>query len=120
MSEPTHRINYVELFTHDLDATVDFYAAAFGWSFERWGDQYVSFSDACGIEGGFDLDPERAGVRGAVVILWADDLDGALASVLAAGASVTVPTFSFPGGRRFQFADPSGNELAVWSTPSPE
>lgn len=107
------KIDYVELPARDLAAMKAFYGAAFGWTFQDYGSDYVAFSNA-GLEGGFapvDTDPPRGG---AMVILYADDLDAAEAAVTGAGGAI-VARHAFPGGRRFQFTDPSGNELAVWT-----
>lgn len=107
------KIDYVELPSTDFAAMKAFYGAAFEWTFEDWGDDYVAFSNA-GLEGGFrpvDKAPPRGGVT---VILYADDLDAAEKSVAEAGGSI-VAHHEFPGGRRFHFTDPTGNELAVWT-----
>ena len=45
-----------------------------------------------------------------------DDVDAALASVLGAGGRVQVELHEYPGGRRFTFADPSGNILGVYQS----
>jgi len=92
-----------------LPATKDFYVAAFGWSFTDYGPGYAAFDE--GLEGGFDA----GGSTPPLVILYAHDLEAMLSRVEAAGGVVVKPTFSFPGGRRFHFRDPAGNELAVWS-----
>jgi hypothetical protein len=107
------KINYLELPAIDFAAMKAFYGAAFGWSFEDWGPEYTAFSDA-GLEGGFrktDAAPPRGG---ALVILYADDLDAAEKAVIEAGGKI-IEQHEFPGGRRFQFTDPTGNELAVWT-----
>ena len=107
------KIDYVELPAADFAATKAFYGAAFGWSFEDWGPDYMAFSNA-GLEGGFrkvEAAPPRGG---ALVILYAEDLEQAEAAVAEAGGSV-VEHHEFPGGRRFHFTDPTGNELAVWT-----
>ncbi len=114
MTETT-KINYIELPTADLVASKAFYAAAFGWSYVDYGPTYASFTGA-GIDGGLDADSDRKPSKnGALVVLYAKDLEAAQMSVEKAGGKTTAPIFSFPGGRRFHFADPSGNELAVWS-----
>ena len=115
---PTDRhINYVELPATDLAAVKRFYAEAFGWQFTDWGPDYVSFEGA-GVDGGFRGDgqvrPADAG-SGVLVVLYANDLGATLSRVASAGAAIVKPIFSFPGGRRFHFRDPGGNELAVWS-----
>ena len=103
-------INYVELGGGDLPATKGFYAAAFGWSFTDYGPEYAAMTNA-GLDGGFSATE----MRPPLVILKADDLEAVLARVQAAGAEITQPIFEFPGGRRFHFRDPAGNELAVWA-----
>ncbi len=111
-------INYIELPATDLAATKSFYGAAFGWVFKDWGPTYVSFSGAV-VEGGFEktaADPDGPTTsRGVLVVLYSNDLSATLETVLAAGGKISQPTFEFPGGRRFHFLDPNGNELAVWS-----
>ncbi len=104
------RIDYVELPGGDLPATKRFYAHAFGWTFTDYGPTYAAFDE--GLEGGFHADPAEAAAA-PLVVLWADDLEAMLARVQAAGAQITRPIFPFPGGRRFHFRDPAGNELAV-------
>lgn len=106
-------INYVELPATDLWAMKTFYGSAFGWEFEDWGDTYVAFSNA-GIDGGFRKVDSAPPVGGALVIIHAEDIDAAEAAVLAAGGKI-VEKLDFPGGKRFHFTDPSGNELAVWT-----
>jgi len=108
------KINYVELPVLDFSAAKAFYGTAFGWTFEDWGPTYTAFSNA-GLEGGFrktDTPPPRGGT---LVILKADDLEAAEQAVVDAGGEIT-ERHEFPGGRRFHFTDPSGNELAVWTT----
>ncbi len=105
------RIDYIELPGGDLAATKAFYDAAFGWSFTDYGPTYAAIDDA-GLDGGFAA--ETASTTGPLVILKADVLEDALASVEAAGGEITAPIFEFPGGRRFHFRDPAGNVLGVW------
>lgn len=106
-------IDYVEMPSSDFAATKAFYAAAFGWEFEEWGEEYLAFSNA-GLEGGFrraDGPPPRGG---SLIILLAEDLEAAEKAVADAGGDI-IERHEFPGGRRFHFTDPSGNELAVWT-----
>lgn len=106
------KIDYVELPAGDLPATKAFYAAAFGWTFTDYGPGYTAMNE--GLDGGFNADPaDRA--KAPLVILFATDLEAMEARIRAAGGTITRPIFSFPGGRRFHFRDPSGNELAAWS-----
>jgi len=111
---PDHLINYIELPAADLTAMKAFYGEAFGWTFVDWGDEYVAFHGA-GVEGGFDLESgQRPNQGGALVILGTSDLEASVQAVEAAGGTITRAPFSFPGGRRFHFTDPSGTELAIW------
>jgi uncharacterized protein len=107
------RIDYVELPGGDLAATKAFYTAAFGWGFTDFGPAYAGFEGA-GLDGGLAA-PEAASAPLVLVILKSGDLEAALASVEAAGGQITAPIFAFPGGRRFHFRDPAGNELGVWA-----
>jgi predicted enzyme related to lactoylglutathione lyase len=111
-----HRIDYLELPAADLDAAQRFYEAAFGWSFVDYGPDYRAFNDGA-LDGGFYRAPlqSRTSQGGVLVVLFSSDLEASLATVLAAGATLVKEIFDFPGGRRFHFADPNGNELAVWS-----
>ena len=106
-------IDYVELRAGDMQASKAFYAAAFGWGFTDYGPEYAGFEGA-GLNGGLDATTPADG-RPPLVILKSEDLEDALGRVEAAGGVVTVPIFDFPGGRRFHFRDPAGNELAVWA-----
>ncbi len=107
------KVDYIELPGGQLAATKRFYADAFGWTFQDYGPTYAGLENA-GIDGGFSADPGQATEK-PLVILYADDLEAALDKVTAAGGEISVPIFAFPGGRRFHFRDPAGNELAVWS-----
>jgi predicted enzyme related to lactoylglutathione lyase len=116
-----HALNYVELVVADLAASKRFYAAAFGWRFNEYGPEYAGFVDRPDGEkeaGGMRQDPAYAGSGGAgpLVILYSNGLEATRDRVCGAGGTITKAIFAFPGGRRFHFADPSGNELAVWST----
>lgn len=107
------RIDYVELPAPDLDAMKAFYGGVFGWSFQDWGPDYVSFADGR-LAGGFRRESEVA-AGGPLVVLYAVDLEGVEGAVKSAGGEIVKGIFSFPGGRRFHFRDPAGHELAVWS-----
>lgn len=116
---PRHeKINYVEYPSRDLTETKRFFERAFGWAFEDYGPDYVAFSNQ-GLDGGFfrsDL-AARTESGSALIVLYSEDLEGTLGKVEAAGGKVVKPIFAFPGGRRFHFIEPGGNELAVWSEP---
>ncbi|NJC41602.1 hypothetical protein GGQ87_001860 [Brevundimonas alba] len=105
------KLDYIELPGGDLPANKAFYGEAFGWKFVDYGPEYAGFDE--GMDGGFDAQSD--GVRTPLPILFASDLEAMLAKVEAAGGTVVKPIFDFPGGRRFHFRDPTGNELAVWS-----
>ena len=110
----THlKIDYVELASRDIGATQGFLAKAFGWTFVDYGPGYQAFANA-GLDGGVFQAGEEA-LTAPLVILKADDLEAALAAVTTAGAQIVEPIFAFPGGRRFHFREPGGNEMAVWS-----
>lgn len=110
------RINYVEFPAGDLEAVKAFYGKVFGWAFQDFGPQYTAFSDQ-GLDGGFyQADMKSEAARGAaLIVFYSRDLEATLDKVVAAGGEVAKPIFAFPGGRRFHFLDPAGNELAVWS-----
>lgn len=112
------KINYVEIPSRDIDATKRFFKAAFGWSFVDYGPDYVALEGA-GLDGGFfKSDQVATPANGSVlVVLYSDALTDTLAQVKAAGGTIVQDIFEFPGGRRFHFTDPSGNEFAVWSEP---
>ena len=107
------KIDYVEFASGDIAASKTFFAEAFGWSFADYGPTYQAFADA-GIDGGIDGTGERPG-GAPLVILKADDLEAAEKSVVSAGGTIVRPAYAFPGGRRFHFREPGGNEMAVWS-----
>lgn len=110
------KINYIEFPADDIPAVQHFYESCFGWKFVSYGDDYVSFDDGT-MTGGFFKSTNRSSTEnGAVlVVLYASDLEATLQKILNAGGTLVKEIFSFPGGRRFHFADPHGNELAVWS-----
>jgi len=105
-------INYVEFNVSDMARTKAFYAAAFGWSFTDYGDSYCEFTDGS-MKGGFAVGGTVT-VGGPLIVLYSDDLKTVAKQVLDAGGTIVKPEFAFPGGRRFQFTDPDGYELAVW------
>lgn len=113
---PAHdKLNYVEFPARDLSATKKFFESAFGWVFTDYGPEYTSFSDQ-GLDGGFFQSVHAATVEtgSALLIFYSDRLEETLSNVSHAGGEITKPIFSFPGGRRFHFVEPSGNEFAVW------
>jgi predicted enzyme related to lactoylglutathione lyase len=112
-------IDYVELPAADLDKVEAFYAAVFGWRFTDYGPEYRAFADGK-LDGGFYRSElcSSTSTGAALIVLFADNLEVVHAQVLANGGTIHKDIFDFPGGRRFHFLDPHGNELAVWSTPT--
>jgi len=108
-----NHINYIEFKAHDLMAIKEFYATAFNWIFTDYGPNYIAFSGS-GLDGGFEK-TETQIINGALTVLYHSDLNTAKKRVIQAKGRITKDIFSFPGGHRFHFTDPSGNELAVWS-----
>ncbi|TWT80117.1 Glyoxalase-like domain protein [Planctomycetes bacterium CA13] len=110
------KINYVEFPAKDMEATKQFFSVAFGWEFIDYGPDYAAVSDQ-GIEVGFYRSELVASTAtgSVLVVFYSETLEETLAKVEKHGGVIVKPIISFPGGRRFQFVDPSGNELAVWS-----
>ena len=111
--EVNNHINYIEFKVHDLEKIKTFYTATFGWTFTDYGPTYTAFSDS-GIAGGFEYTDEPI-VNGVLVVLYHKNLEAIEEQVKKAGGAIVLETFSFPGGRRFHFKDPTGNELTIWS-----
>jgi predicted enzyme related to lactoylglutathione lyase len=110
---PENQIDYLEFPATDLPATQAFYEKAFGWKFTDYGPAYAAFTDGR-MSGGFTTD-ERGPARHPLTVIYSGSLETTEERVAAAGGKIVRAIFSFPGGRRFRFSDPSGNELAVWS-----
>ncbi len=110
------KINYLEIPTKHIPSTKAFFSAAFGWEFVDYGTDYSCFSNA-GIQGGFfTSDKTVSTLTGSVlVVLYSEHLENTLVRVVDSGGKVVRSIFPFPGGRRFHFSDPNGNEFAVWS-----
>lgn len=111
-----NKLSYLELPANNLAATKAFFSTVFGWSFTDYGEEYTAFSDQ-GLDGGFfrselvSITAEGA----ALPVIYSQNLAQTEQAVVAAGGVIIQPVFSFPGGRRFHFCEPSGNEFAVWS-----
>ena len=110
------KIDYLELPARDFDAVQAFYEKAFGWKFTDYGPDYRAFNDGK-IDGGFYKSENRSSTENgaALIILYAFALEQTKETVISSGGKILKDIFSFPGGRRFHFTDPNGNELAVWS-----
>jgi uncharacterized protein len=109
-------LNYVEWPARDIAATKQFFSAVFNWQFTDYGPDYTAV-DKAGLDGGF----YRASLAsttdqgGALLVFYSEDLATTQAKIIASGGIINKATFSFPGGQRFHFLEPSGNEFAVWS-----
>lgn len=109
------KLDYLEMPADaaSFDAVKAFYSGVFGWSFTDYGPTYSAFDE--GLEGGFDADPGGDAANAPLPVLYSEDLEASLEKVEAGGGRIVRPIFAFPGGRRFHFLDPAGNELAIWS-----
>lgn len=116
MAPTHHTLDYVEIAAPDLPAAIDFYSRAFGWEFTQYGPGYAGIrrADGDGEVGGLSAEGVP-GTGGPLVLLFSADLDATVAAVVAAGGTVVNGPYNFPGGRRFHFHDPAGNELGVWA-----
>lgn len=110
------KINYVEFPAKDLEATKDFFAQVFNWSFQDFGPEYTAFSNQ-GIDGGFFKSTlsSSSSHGGALIVFYSSDITSTLEKVKHANGCIIKDIYTFPGGRRFHFTEPSGNEFAVWS-----
>ena len=110
------KINYVEYPAKDIEATKKFFIKALGWSFVDYGPEYTAFSNE-GLDGGFYQEDLYASAKtgSALLVFYSDSLEETQEKIEKAGGVITHPIFSFPGGRRFHFTEPSNNEFAVWS-----
>ncbi len=110
------KINYVELPAHNLQASKDFFSQVFGWVFQDFGPEYSAFSNQ-GIDGGFFKSNLSSSTDNgaALIVFYSNDLEATQEKIKKANGIIAKPIFQFPGGRRFHFTEPSGNELAVWS-----
>ena len=114
MKTTHHGICYVEFHASDLTRTKTFFEKVFGWVFTDYGPDYVAFEDGM-IAGGFARSEKKASLASgsALVVIFSTNLEKSLAQVVEHGGTITQEIFSYPGGRRFHFTEPSGNELSV-------
>ncbi len=108
------RIDYVEIPVTDLPRVREFFSKLFGWTFREWGDEYMSFYDGR-LNGGFRHAEIPASSDGVLLVFYSENLERDVDRVKALGATISEDIFSFPGGRRFHFIDPVGNQYAIWS-----
>ena len=109
-----NRIDYLEIPAADLEKAREFLVAMFGWEFQMWGDDYMSFNDGR-LDGGLRRAPEPAPSNGVLLVFYSENLERDVARVQQLGASISADIFDFPGGRRFHFIDPAGIEYALWT-----
>lgn len=114
MSHLHHTIDYIEINVRDIAEAKQFYGDAFGWKFTDYGPDYAGIKGKGREQGGL-RHVAKVTTGGPLVVLYSTDLDKTFAAAKKAGARILKKPFPFPGGRRFEFADPSGNALAVWS-----
>jgi predicted enzyme related to lactoylglutathione lyase len=116
MTDQHEKINYIEFPSKDLAVTKAFFAKVFQWTFEDYGEEYVAFNDA-GIDGGFFKSDQVVSTKtgSVLIVFYSAELENTQTKVEQADGRIIEPIFSFPGGRRFHFVDPNGNEYAVWS-----
>jgi predicted enzyme related to lactoylglutathione lyase len=110
------KISYVELPARNMQATKDFFARVLGWEFQDFGPEYTAFSGQ-GLDGGFFKSELNSSTHNgaALIVFYSNDLEATQAKIEQAKGIIVKPIFPFPGGRRFHFTEPSGNEFAVWS-----
>lgn len=116
MNKKPNTIDYLEFPADDVTSVAKakaFYSAAFGWAFNDWGGDYIDTSDS-GLASGVNADPSHRPDK-PLAVIYSNDIDAARDAVVHAGGALTRDIFAFPGGRRFHFTDPAGNELGVWS-----
>lgn len=109
-------LNYLEYPSTALQETKQFFSSVFNWSFTDYGDEYCAFS-LDNVDGGF-FASDKAGVTvngSALTVFYSDDLNSIQQEIMDAGAEINKAIFAFPGGHRFHFIEPGGNEFAVWS-----
>jgi len=114
------KIDYIELPSKDLTVTKTFFSSVFSWSFVDYGPEYAAFSDQ-NINGGFFHSALSCSTDNgsALIVFYSQTLEQTQSKIENAGGTIIKPVFSFPGGRRFHFSDPNGNEYAVWSDKAP-
>lgn len=115
MEHKHHTVDYLELAVHDVAKAKGFYGKAFGWAFNDYGPEYAGIQKEGGGEVGGLNGTSDAPVGRPLLVLYSRDLEATRVAVVQAGGSIVREIFKFPGGRRFHFKDPSGNECAVWS-----
>ena len=114
-----NRIDYIEIPVTDPARVREFFAALFGWEFQEWGPDYLSFSDGR-LDGGLRRADSAAPATGVLLIFYSNDLARDIDRITSLGGAISQETYAFPGGRRFHFTDPAGNEYAMWTAAETE
>lgn len=111
-----NKINYIEIPSKDISVSKKFFSEVFGWTFVDYGPDYSSFNNQ-GIDGGFFMSELTVSTDSgsALIVLYSNELETTQSKIEESGGKIKNPIFPFPGGRRFHFTDPNGNEYAVWS-----
>jgi len=112
-------IDYIEIPVTDPGKVRDFFVALFGWEFQEWGADYFSFNDGR-LAGGLRRSDEPAPASGVLLVFYSENLERDIQRITNFGGSISQATYDFPGGRRFHFVDPTGNEYAMWAAPATE
>lgn len=106
------QIQYIEFISKDIEQAKNFYSKCFDWKFTDYGPEYTSFEGKY-VDGGFTSGQP---INGSIlIVLYSEDIESTKNKIIKAGGTVVKDIFSFPGGKRFQFKDPDGYELAVWT-----
>ena len=110
------KINYVEFPSKDIQQTKLFFTKTFGWTFQDFSPEYTTFSNE-GIDGGFYQSKLNSSSSNgsALIVFFSENLETTLEKIKGSGGKIIKDIFPFPGGRRFHFSEPCGNEFAVWS-----
>ena len=110
------KMNYIEYPSKDIEKTKAFFSKAFAWKFQDYGPEYSAFADQ-GLDGGFYKSEATSSTNNgaALLVFYSESLEATQAKIKKAGGRINKAIFAFPGGRRFHFTEPSGNEFAAWS-----
>jgi predicted enzyme related to lactoylglutathione lyase len=110
------KINYIELPAKNIKANKDFFTKVFDWKFTDFGNEYSSFSDGI-IDGGFYKSEQSSSTLNgaALIVFYSSNLEQTKEKIEKSDGKIVKDIFDFPGGKRFQFNDPNGNEFGVWS-----
>lgn len=114
-----NRIDYVEIPVTDPAKAREFFAALFGWEFQEWGPDYLSFVDGR-LDGGLCRADTPAPATGVLLVFYSEDLHRDTSRIRQLGGTISKQIFDFPGGQRFHFVDPVGNEYAMWTAAKAE